>query len=149
MENQPLEAEYLGISKIGKNYAISFNWLESNKPKFKKQWVAKITGICTKYGFKREFMDSVKRPVEKRPDLKAYKWELPFGYIYQYKNFLIDVSIEERAEGFFICTMNGVIPIEQDQVRVYLNMPVKDRLLVKPITFKKSGGEYASDDVPF
>lgn len=148
MENQPIDVEYLGISKIGKNYAISFNWLDSDK-KFKKQWVAKITGICHKFGFKREFMPSTKREVENRPDLRAFKWELPLGHIYQYKNFLVDVREDYFAEGFFILTMNGLIPIEMDQVRVYLNMPVKNRLLVKPITFKKSDGEYVADDVPF
>jgi hypothetical protein len=145
-----LDAEYLGISRINKSYAISYNWLSFAKSR--KVWVALITGVCPKYGFKREFVPREESGVKGQPDLTAYRWKLATGGLFQYKNFMVDYLSDKVVDGYFITLNNGIIPLEEEQVRTYLKMPVKNGELVKLPSFDPANydlSEYKDDDIPF
>lgn len=141
-----IDAEYLGISKINRHHAISFNWDASTGDKF-KQWVARIIGVGGKYGLQREFVRPRYKPAP-RPGLMAYRWDFRPGNIYQYKNFMTDYINVELVEGFVLVLERGIVPLEYEQVRLYYNMPVKEREKIDMPTFNPQAGG-VDDDLPF
>ena len=139
--------EYLGISKLGAKESRTFNWVN---PKTKhRQWVAAILGTCPKYGFKKEFLKFEQAPVKQNPKLRAFRWFMEEGVIYEYHNFMVDYLTDKVVSGFFMAVKGGIIPLEYDQVRTYLNMPVKKGKIVRLPSFQPPPGQYVDDDAPF
>ena len=117
-----------------------------DKKSLTKQWLAVISGIDPKFGFKRDF---VKRSQSDfRPDFWEMIYALDKGKIYEYKNFYI--ALGQYDSGFFATNEQGdkILTLEKEEVRRLLNMPVKSwgEKKEKP-KFKLDN--YANDDVPF
>lgn len=151
MDEDKIDVEYLGVSKISKDNVISFNFKTKDKV---KQRVTKITGVCSKYGFKREFLEPIYKNVNASQSghamyLRAFRWDLEAGFIYEYKNLMVCYLSKVYESGYFIALVDGIVPIEMEQVRVYLNMRIKKGKIVEMPTFNSHDGDYAEDDVPF
>ena len=71
------------------------------------------------------------------------------GVIYEYHNFMVDYLTDKVVSGFFMVVKGGIIPLEYDQVRTYLNMPIKKGKIVRLPSFQPPPGQYVDDDVPF
>lgn len=112
-----------------------------------KQWLAKITGIDPKFGFKRDFEPKEKK--DYRPDFWEMIYPLEKGCLYEYKNFY--VALGQYCSGYFAVNEQGtkIISLEYEEVRRYLNMPVKnwDNRENKKTKFKLE--EYFPDNAPF
>lgn len=145
--SEVIEAEYLGISKIGRKFAYSYNWITQDKKL--KQWLAVIEGICPKFGFKRKFASSKSMYCQERPELRLITYKLQSGNIYQYKNFLVDNLSGFTTDGYFAVTREGIVCLEQEQIRLFLNMPVKQRKDIKDIKPQTSNKKYVSEDIGF
>ena len=117
-----------------------------DKKSFTKQWLAIISGIDPKFGFKREF---VKRDQsDYRPDFWEMIYVLEAGKIYEYKNFYI--ALGQYTSGFFAINEQGkVLTLEKDEVRKLLNMPVKSWANKNEERTKFKLEEYVKDDIPF
>lgn len=145
--SEVIDAEYLGISKIGKKFAYSYNWVSQDKKL--KQWVAVIEGICPKFGFKRKFVKSKSIYCQEKPELRLITFTLQAGNIYQYKNFLVDNLSGKTTDGYFAVTRDGIVCLEQEQIRTFLNMPVKKRKQIENSPKHEEVGEYVKDDIGF
>lgn len=117
-----------------------------DKKSFTKQWLAIISGIDPKFGFKREF---VKRDQsDYLPDFWEMIYVLEVGKIYEYKNFYI--ALGQYTSGFFAINEQGkVLTLEKDEVRKLLNMPVKSWANKNEERTKFKLEEYVKDDIPF
>lgn len=117
-----------------------------DKKSFTKQWLAIISGIDPKFGFKREF---VKRDQsDYLPDFWEMIYVLEAGKIYEYKNFYI--ALGQYTSGFFAINEQGkVLTLEKDEVRKLLNMPVKSWANKNEERTKFKLEEYVKDDIPF
>lgn len=112
-----------------------------------KQWLAVISGIDPKFGFKRDFQKFSKSDF--RHDFFEILYPLDSGKIYEYKNFY--VALGEYSSGFFAVNEQGnkIITLESDEVRRLLNMPVKNWDKKKDEKPKFTLGQYAQDNLPF
>jgi hypothetical protein len=133
---QLLDSEILGHT------IISSKSIQTYKPIIptQKLWVARITGIDAKFGFKREFVNQ--ESDEFIPEYKIVFFYLKAGFIYQYANVFVEKG--EYASGFFAVTADGekIFTLSVREVRRYLNMPVTEWKTKELIA-------YADDDVPF
>jgi hypothetical protein len=136
-----------GITRIEPRQVLTFNYKLSDK--FQKQWIAKITGICNQFGFKREFLKDEKFSYSD-VRLQGHKYELEPCRIYQYRNLLVNTESEKFIEGYFAVTYLQVIELEKEQIRSYLRMPVKgwlkDQGSIKP---KANSFKFADDNIKF
>lgn len=146
-----IDADHLGISKIGRTYATSF--YKTGCQYKERPMVCKITGICQKYGYKREFLKPLTGSVDKHPNLKIVKfdYEKEMGFIFGYKNFMLShLTFEVITQWqYFLPTFHGLVVLEPEQVRTSLNMPVKNRAMGIWPSLKPQGKNYVDDDVPF
>lgn len=145
--SEVIDAEYLGISKIGRKFAYSYNWVTQDKKL--KQWLAVIEGICPKFGFKRKFVKSSSLYCQEKPELRLITWKLQIGNIYQYKNFLVDNLSGFTTDGYFAVTREGIVCLEQEQIRLFLNMPVKQRKDISKIKPTPANNNYVKEDIGF
>lgn len=116
------DEEILGVSKITSKNVISFDFID--KEKSLKSWVAKITGIDRKFGYKREF---VKKLVERdSDDTYVVRWILENGFIYEYKNLLVSLEPELVITSGLICVQqNQLMSVDKKDLRKFLHMKVK------------------------
>lgn len=115
-----------------------------------KQWVARIVGVCPKFGFKREFVKSQQTAISKEVNWIIFRLES--GAIYQFTNLYIEKL--HYTSGYIYVSPCGKLlsTIEKEEVRTLLNMPTKKReelkdAMLEARSFKDE--DYADDDVPF
>jgi hypothetical protein len=117
-----------------------------DKKSLTKQWLAVISGIDPKFGFKRDFVK--RQQSDYRPDFWEMLYILETGKIYEYKNFY--VAMGEYVSGFFaVNEQNKILTLEKDEVRRLLNMPVKSWSNKNEERTKFKLEEYVKDDIPF
>lgn len=143
-----VNSEEIGLSKIFPSKIETYYNQETMKDT--KQWVARIDGICTKFGFKREFVKNSRTKIN--PNVFWVIYTLDKGHIYQFNN--IYASEKEFISGFIYVSPCGslVSTIEKEQVRVLLNMPSKKREELKDAMLEArshDNDKYANDDIPF
>ena len=132
------------LTKIEPMQAITHNFFRSDLKS--KQWLARITGICTKYGFERKFVNSSREKAHKFT-LEKFVYPLEPGGIYQYKSFIVDDKDPFIIyDGFFATNGLFVYELEYEQVRGFLRMPAKSWGIKPEI---KKEGEYAKENIPF
>lgn len=115
-----------------------------------KQWVAQITGLCTKFGYKREFVKSQSTPIS--PQVNWVIFPVKAGAIYQFTNLYIEKL--HYTSGYVYISPCGTLlsTIEKEEVRTLLNMPTKKREELKDAMLEARSFEnknFASDDIPF
>ncbi len=136
-----------GLTQIMPSGVISYNFIRSDK--VKKQWIAKIDGICPKFGYKRKFLP-YKIMKSENFLLKKFVYEIEPFKIYQYRNLLVSDKEYKFIDGYFAATIMGIIELESEQIRLMLNMPVKSWLHkgeVKIGPLRK--GNYVREDIDF
>lgn len=138
-----VDADIFGHTVISPGLARTY----LDKKSLTKQWLAHISGIDPKFGFKREFQK--RSQTDYRPDFWEMLYPLEKGRIYEYKNFYI--ALGQYHSGFFAVNEEGskIITLEQQEVRRLLNMPVKKWENTPRPEAKFKLDSYASDDVPF
>jgi|GEM_PF-5772024 len=120
----PCDSIHLGISEIIAQMAKTYDF--TDKQKSFSPWLAKIIGLDTKYGYKREFVKKNFGARMYNGKIQMLTFELENGSVYQFKNFLLLFVRPEAREGFFGVDGKGqVIELGSDQVREYLNMRTK------------------------
>lgn len=140
-----IESEHLGHTIISSKKVSSYK--DKTKSREFKQWLAKVTGPCTTYGFKREFVKS------KQSDHSKDFWRVEFilenGFLYEYKNLYAGQG--EYVSGFFAINEKGeLLSLSLHQARKLMNMPVKD--WTKPEKKEKveiDESKFQKDDIPF
>jgi hypothetical protein len=146
-----INAEYLGISKITNTSVISFNWIHADKKV--KQWVAIIEGVCSKFGYRRKFLNHEWKPAPEKSGLastlRAFRWVITPGHLYEYRNIMADYCSNHFVDGYFVAQPDGIITLDKEQVRAYLNMPIKDGKFISTPSFKPPTGNFVDDDIPF
>ena len=112
---------HMGISEITGTLAKTYNF--TDKSKAYKPWVAKISGIDPKFGFKREFLKTTYGARMYAGQIQMNLFHLEKGFVYQYKDFLLLFIKPEVREGFFAIDAHGqVTELTKDEIRTYLNM---------------------------
>lgn len=144
-----IQEEHLGMTIISPEKIQTYK--KRNESSELKQWVCQITGTCTKFGFKREFVKSTIKIQDEK--FNSVKFLLEKGKLYEYKNLY--VGLDQYVSGFFaINEANNLLTLEKDEVRRLLGMPIKDwskskgkpKFTLEP---KEKDEQYVSDDVPF
>lgn len=112
-----------------------------------KQWVAQITGLCTKFGYKREFVKSQSTPIS--PEVNWVIFPLKAGAIYQFTNLYIEKL--HYSTGYVYISPCGTLlsTIEKEEMRRLLNMPVKRQEELRDALLEARSHEnknYANDD---
>lgn len=135
------------LTTIEPQQVITHNFKRSDLKE--KQWLAVIVGICPKWGFKRNFINSQVKESNENFMLQRNVYMLEPYKVYQYKGFLIDDKTKKFDEGFFACTALGVIELEYEQVRLFLKMPVKSWYHKREFKTHSIKGKYADEKIPF
>lgn len=112
-----------------------------NWDKRKKPWLARITGVCAKWGFKREFENATYNKYN--DTFNELVFLLEKNCVYEYRNFLVDHLSFQYSSGFFATLENKVVELEKEQIRTWLHLPNK-----KPKQ-KKEETNYTVDDIAF
>lgn len=138
-----VDEDHLGNTIISPKLARTY----LDKKSLTKQWLAIISGIDPKFGFKREFVK--RQQSDYRPDFWEMLFPIEAGKIYQYNNFY--VAFGQYTSGYFATSEqhDKIITLEKDEVRRLLGMPVKDWSKEKKEKPKFKLENYMSDDVPF
>lgn len=146
-----VDREELGISFFTRDFACTYDFSDKRR---NKPWLCKITGICEKFGFKREFVNRNFKTPEKYPELNGIYWYLEEGVIYEYRNFMACHLNNFTVDGFFVVRYDGIYDLEKEEVRVALNMPVAKRKEPPKVPELPDVDDYvaknfAKDDIPF
>lgn len=140
-----------GISYFDRNQFITFKIKNNDEV---KTWLAQITGIDKKFGFKREFAKS--NYYSESDTLTRVQYIVGKNRLYEYRNFLIDEETKSYESGYIAITEEGeVLTLTHESVRKLLHMRCKGDKIpkkeIKEIERKQAEIEasYVNDDVPF
>lgn len=142
-------SEHLGMTIIWPSKIETYEDIQC--PMKVKQWVAVISGICPKFGFKREFIKKQSSKVS--PTVYWNIYPLQRGKIYQFNGLY--VAKKNYSNGYLYTSPCGelISVIEKEEVRVILNMPskkkneIKDKLLEERSNDKTNFAD--NDNCPF
>lgn len=117
-----VDSIHLGISEINATMAKTYNFLDKNIAY--KPWVAKITAIDPKYGYKREFAKRTYGAKMYGGKVQMIIFHLELGCVYEYNDFLLLFIKPEVKKGFFGVDAHGKLEeLDKKEVRKFLNMP--------------------------
>lgn len=86
-----------------------------NRPRgYRKPFLARINGICKKFGFQREFCHAKYGRVVNSNFQFTY-WDITMG-VFEYRSWLVNDSPLLLREGFFIVIGSGVYEAKREDV---------------------------------